>query len=82
MYSCFKRALPILEHSVARSGNHNALTIFGGSMKVGDLVSSNGYLAIVICVNAYETLIKWLDDGIVEDADNYGTSLEVISASR
>ena len=51
-------------------------------MKVGDLVSSNGHLAIVICVNAYETLIKWLDDGIVEDADNYTTSLEVISASR
>ena len=51
-------------------------------MQVGDLVSSNGYLAIVICVNACETLIKWLDDGIVEDADNYTTSLEVISASR
>ena len=51
-------------------------------MKVGDLVRSNGHLAIVICVNAYETLIKWLDDGIVEDADNYTTSLEVISASR
>jgi hypothetical protein len=51
-------------------------------MQVGDLVSSNGYLAIVICVNAHETLIKWLDDGIVEDADNYMTSLEVISASR
>ena len=51
-------------------------------MKVGDLVSGNGHLAIVICVNAYETLIKWLDDGIVEDANNYTTSLEVISASR
>ena len=51
-------------------------------MNVGDLVRSNGYLAIVICVNAYETLIKWLDDGIVEDADNYTTELEVISASR
>ena len=51
-------------------------------MKVGDLVRSNGHLAIVICVNAYETLIKWLDDGIVEDANNYTTSLEVISASR
>ena len=51
-------------------------------MQVGDLVSSNGHLAIVICVNAYETLIKWFDDGIVEDADNYTTSLEVISASR
>ena len=54
----------------------------GRKMQVGDLVRSNGHLAIVICVNAHETLIKWLDDGIVEDADNYSTSLEVISASR
>ena len=51
-------------------------------MKVGDLVRSNGHLAIVICVNAHETLIKWLDDGIVEDADNYRLSLEVVSESR
>ena len=51
-------------------------------MQVGDLVSSNGHLAIVICVNAHETLIKWLDDGIVSDADNYRLSLEVVSASR
>ena len=51
-------------------------------MQVGDLVSSNGYLAIVICVNAYETLIKWLDDGIVEDANNYTMGMEVISATR
>ena len=51
-------------------------------MKVGDLVSCNGHLAIVIVADAYETLIKWFDDGIVEDADNYSTGLEVISASR
>ena len=51
-------------------------------MKVGDLVRFRNYLAIVICVNAHETLIKWLDDGGVEDADNYTTSLEVISESR
>ena len=51
-------------------------------MKVGDLVRCRNHLAIVICVNAHETLIKWLDDGVVEDADNYRTSLEVISASR
>tara|TARA_R100000008_G_C3561813_1_gene156665 strand:+ start:385 stop:540 length:156 start_codon:yes stop_codon:yes gene_type:complete len=48
-------------------------------MKVGDLVSCNGHLAIVIVADAYETLIKWFDDGIVEDADNYSTGLEVIS---
>ena len=51
-------------------------------MQVGDLVRYNGYLAIVICVNARETLIKWLDDGIVADANNYTMGLEVISASR
>jgi len=51
-------------------------------VKVGDLVRSNGHLAIVICVNVHETLIRWLDDGIVEDADNYRLSLEVVSESR
>jgi len=51
-------------------------------MKVGDLVRSNGHLAIVICVNAHETLIKWVSDGIVADANNYTTSLEVVSESR
>ena len=51
-------------------------------MQVGDLVRCRNHLAIVICVNAHETLIKWLDDGIVEDADNYTASLEVISESR
>ena len=51
-------------------------------MQVGDLVRSNGHLAIVICVNEHETLIKWLDDGIVSDANNYTMGLEVISASR
>ena len=51
-------------------------------MQVGDLVSSNGHLAIVICVNAHETLIRWVSDGIVADANNYRTSLEVVNASR
>ena len=51
-------------------------------MKVGDLVEHKGYLALVVCANAFETLIKWLDDGIVEDADNYTIGLEGISESR
>jgi len=51
-------------------------------VEVGDLVKHNGYLAIVIVSNAYETLIKWLDDGEIEDADNYIIGLEVISESR
>ena len=52
-------------------------------MKIGDLVRhSSGHIAVVICVNAHETLIKWLSDGIVDDADNYSTSLEGISERR
>jgi len=51
-------------------------------VKVGDLVTSNGHLALVVVSNAYETLVEWLDDGIVEDADNYSLSLEVVSESR
>ena len=51
-------------------------------MRVGDLVEHSGYLAIVVRANAFETLIKWLDDGIVEDADNYTIGLRVISESR
>tara|TARA_B100000424_G_scaffold185144_1_gene143599 strand:- start:652 stop:849 length:198 start_codon:yes stop_codon:yes gene_type:complete len=60
--------------------------IWRSSVKVGDLVGTTSdnetYLALVICADEYETLIKWLDDGIVEDANNYTLSLEVISESR
>ena len=51
-------------------------------MQVGDLVKNGNHVALVVCANAHETLIKWLDDGVVEDADNYALGLEVISASR
>ena len=56
MYCCFKRALRILEHSVARSSDHNALTIFGGSVQVGDLVrvklpSIQPYIGLAIKAN-------------------------------
>ena len=54
-------------------------------MKVGDLVKYNGYLALVIFADGSETLVKWLDDGVVEDVYNYfenGLYLEVISESR
>ena len=51
-------------------------------MKVGDLVRCGEYLAIVIVSDACETLIKWLDCGVVEDADMYTTSLEIVSESR
>ncbi len=54
-------------------------------MQVGDLVEHNGYLGLIICANDFETLVRWLDDGTVEDADNYSPlpiGLEVISESR
>ena len=51
-------------------------------MNVGDLVRSNGHIAVVICVTTQRTLIKWLSDGIVDDAAYYSTSLEVISERR
>ena len=51
-------------------------------MKVGDLVRCNEHLAIVIVSDAYETLIRWLDDGVVEDANNYTFSLEIVNEAR
>ena len=51
-------------------------------MQIGDLVKNGNHVALVVVANAYETLIKWVDDGIVEDADNYTLGLEVISESR
>ena len=51
-------------------------------MKVGDLVEHNGYLGLIICAKDFETLVRWLDDGTVEDADNYTIGLEVVSESR
>jgi len=50
-------------------------------MKVGDLVRCGDSFGIIICAESYETLIKWLDDGIVEDADNYSSSLEAVKFS-
>jgi len=47
-------------------------------MKVGDLVKNGNHVALVIVVNAHETLIKWVDDGIVADAANYTLGLEVM----
>ena len=53
-------------------------------MKVGDLVRFRGSVGIIVCVDIWATLVKWLDEyGEVEDVDNYShLSLEVISASR
>ena len=82
MYSCFKRTLRILEYFFAWSGDHNALTIFGGSMQVGDLVRFRGSIGIITEVTEWATLVRW-NDGETEDVDNYAhLQLEVISASR
>ena len=82
MYCCFKRALRILEHSVARSGDHNALTIFGGGVQVGDLVVQKMWEAdgvgIVIEVCDDFAAVLW-PGGEVNMLFN---DLEVISASR
>ena len=60
-------------------------------MKVGDLVRCRDSFGIIICADAFDTLVKWLDDGTVEDVDNYSSSaleavkfsgLEVISENR
>ncbi len=53
-------------------------------MKVGDLVIlHNKHLAIVVSRDMpTRTMIRWLEDGVVEDASNYTLGLKVISESR
>ena len=91
MYSCLKRALRILEHSVARSGDHNALTIFGASMRVGDLVIMPGSFepvtGIILRMKSDDELqrlgrveVYWIEDA--EAAWEPKDWLEVISENR
>ena len=83
MYSRFKRTLRILEHFFARSGDHNALTIFGASMQVGDLVVQVGWEAdgagIVLSTRAQRYATVLWPGG---EAEMLLSDLEVISASR
>ena len=53
-------------------------------MKAGDLVRFRGSVGIIVCVDAWATLVKWLAEyGEIEDVDNYAhLRLEGISASR
>ena len=71
---------------VVSSATNGPLMARTKKMQVGDLVgtinNSETHLALVIHVDKYETLIRWIDDGTVEDANNYATSLEVFSESR
>ena len=52
-------------------------------MQVGDLVEFNGYVALVVEIDAYtgDIFIRWCDDGEFSNADNY-PELKVINASR
>ena len=65
-----------------RALQYTVITQRWKAMKVGDLVEHSGYLGLIVCANDFETLVRWFDDGTVEDADNYTIGLEVISESR
>ena len=86
MYCCFERALRLLEHSLARSSDYNALTTFGGSMQVGDLISVKlpsiePYVGIAIKANDRgDVLVRSLDGWLEYWVNSWGG--KVINASR
>ena len=51
-------------------------------MKVGDLVICHNSIGLIVQVDEWATLVKWCDDGVVEDTDMYSSDIEVISESR
>ena len=58
-------------------------------MKVGDLVRLYSSLrdrpvGIIVEVTEWATLVQWLDDGCIEDIENYvqEAEVEVVSESR
>ena len=55
-------------------------------MKVGDLVRLRlaESVGIIIEVTEWATLVQWLDDGYIEDIENYvqEAEVEVVSESR
>ena len=51
-------------------------------MKVGDLVTYNNYIGIIIKSDDWATLVQWCDSGVTEDVANYfsaGLEIKVIS---
>ena len=52
-------------------------------MKVGDLVKLTESVGIIVEVTEWATLVQWLDDGTIEDVENYyPKEVEVISEGR
>ena len=52
-------------------------------MKVGDLVKLTESVGIIVEVTEWATLVQWLDDGTIEDIENYyPKEAEVISENR
>ena len=52
-------------------------------MKVGDLVRCYGSVGLIVQSDEWETLVKWCDDGIVENVNMYSNAnMEIISESR
>jgi hypothetical protein len=50
-------------------------------VKVGDLVRCNNSIGLIVQVDEWATLVKWCDDGHVEDMDMY-PDIEVVNESR
>ena len=52
-------------------------------MKVGDLVKLTESVGLIVEVTEWATLVQWLDDGTIEDVENYyPKEVEVVSESR
>ena len=52
-------------------------------MKIGDLVKLAEDVGIIVEVTEWATLVQWLDDGTIEDIENYyPQEAEVLSESR
>jgi len=54
----------------------------GAQVKIGDLVKLTESVGIIVEVAEWATLVQWLDDGTIEDIENYyPKEAEVISES-
>ena len=52
-------------------------------MKVGDLIKCYNSIGLIVQADEWATLVKWCDDGLVEDLNMYPEhNIEVISESR
>jgi hypothetical protein len=52
-------------------------------MIAGDLIKCYNSIGLIVQSDEWETLVKWCDDGTVEDLDMYpDADIEVISEAR